>query len=282
MTSGTATEHKERGNKFFQAGRFEEAYSSYTKAIVKNSTDPSFFTNRALCCLNLKKWDQAAQDCRKALDLDKKNIKANYFLGKTCIHLTQYDEAIKVLTRAHEYVISQKLSFGDEITQLLRLARREKFKITEEKRITQEIELQSYLNELIDEDTSKKVQEIQNNKKDRSEEAIEDKIDLLRMDAMSKKDMLNSLFSQVDERRRKREIPDYLCGKISFELLRDPVITPSGITYDKADIKEHLQRVGHFDPITRVALTVDQLIPNLAMKEVLEHFISENEWALDA
>ena len=28
-----------------------------------------------------------------------------------------------------------------------------------------------------------------------------------------------------------REVPDYLCGKISFELMVDPYITPSGITY---------------------------------------------------
>lgn len=36
-------------------------------------------------------------------------------------------------------------------------------------------------------------------------------------------------------------MPDYLCGKISFELMREPVITPSGITYDRKDIVEHLQ-----------------------------------------
>jgi hypothetical protein len=77
---------------------------------------------------------------------------------------------------------------------------------------------------------------------------------------------------KVDERRRRRDIPDYLCGKISFEVLRDPVITPSGITYDRVDIKEHLQRVGHFDPVTRTSLTVDQLIPNLAMKVSLLHY----------
>lgn len=40
---------------------------------------------------------------------------------------------------------------------------------------------------------------------------------------------------------QKREIPDYLCGKISFELMREPCITPSGITYDRKDIEEHLQ-----------------------------------------
>lgn len=40
---------------------------------------------------------------------------------------------------------------------------------------------------------------------------------------------------------QKREVPDYLCGKISFEILREPVVTPSGITYDRKDIEEHLQ-----------------------------------------
>jgi STIP1 family protein 1 len=94
--------------------------------------------------------------------------------------------------------------------------------------------------------------------------------------------LLSPLALQVDERRRRREIPDYLCGKISFEILRDPVITPSGITYDRCDIKEHLQRVGHFDPVTRAPLVVEQLIPNLAMKEAVDHFLAENEWAIDA
>lgn len=41
------------------------------------------------------------------------------------------------------------------------------------------------------------------------------------------------------------------------------------------------QRVGHFDPITRVKLTQEQLIPNLSMKEIINHFISDNEWVED-
>lgn len=92
---------------------------------------------------------------------------------------------------------------------------------------------------------------------------------------------LNNLFAKVDDRRKKREVPDYLCGKISFEILQEPVITPSGITYERKDIEEHLQRVGHFDPVTRTPLTVDQLIPNYTMKEVVDSFMMENEWALD-
>ncbi len=62
---------------------------------------------------------------------------------------------------------------------------------------------------------------------------------------------VGALFAKVDDRRQRRDVPDFLCGKISFEILRDPVITPSGITYDRKDIEEHLHRVGHFDPLTR-------------------------------
>ena len=92
---------------------------------------------------------------------------------------------------------------------------------------------------------------------------------------------VNGLFAKVDERRQKRDVPDFLCGKISFEILKDPVITPSGITYDRKDIEEHLHRVGHFDPVTRTKLTQDQLIHNYAMKEVVDSFLSDNEWAYE-
>lgn len=46
---------------------------------------------------------------------------------------------------------------------------------------------------------------------------------------------------------QKREVPDYLCGNISYDILRDPVITPSGITYDRKDLEEHLMvSIGYF------------------------------------
>jgi STIP1 family protein 1 len=38
--------------------------------------------------------------------------------------------------------------------------------------------------------------------------------------------------------------------------------------------------VGHFDPVTRSELKQGQLIPNLAMKEVVDTFVSENEWVV--
>jgi len=42
-----------------------------------------------------------------------------------------------------------------------------------------------------------------------------------------------------------------------------------------------MQRVGHFDPITRSELKASQLTPNLAMKEVIDDFLESNGWAED-
>uniref|UniRef100_A0A0K0ECT1 E3 ubiquitin-protein ligase CHIP n=1 Tax=Strongyloides stercoralis TaxID=6248 RepID=A0A0K0ECT1_STRER len=281
--SAAALELKAKGNRLYLQGKYEDALNYYSKAIIHDSTIPTFFTNRALCYMHLKKFDKVMEDCRKTLDMDSKNIKATTMMGRALLNQGQYDEAIKYLMKANEYCRESGQLYGDEIFASLRQAKRAKFRQEEEKRIQQEIELQSYLNNLIKNDIenkTKKLLESINGAENKYK--INEKIDEIQLEGDNRMAELNSLFSQVDERRKKRDIPDHLCGKISFELLTDPVITPSGITYNRSDIKEHLQKVGHFDPVTRAKLTEDMLIPNLAMKEVIDYFLSENEWAIDA
>lgn len=271
---------KEQGNCLFSARKYDDAINCYTKAIIKNPGNATYFTNRALCHLKLKRWDLSCQDCRRALDIDANLLKAHFFLGQCLMEMELYDEAIKHLQRAFDLSKEQKQNFGDDITSQLRLARKKRWNVMEEKRICQEIELQSYLNRLIKEDMENRLAKLKLDE-NTNEEQLKDKQQELEQECDDHVQELNNIFAKVDERRRKRDVPDYLCGKISFEILTDPVITPSGITYERKDIEEHLQRVGHFDPVTRVKLTQDQLIPNFTMKEVVDAFITENEWALD-
>jgi len=280
----SADDFKEQGNRLFSARKYDDAISCYSKAIIKTSSVPTYFTNRGLCYLKLKQWELACQDCKRALDLDSSLVKGHFFLGQALLELDSCDEAIVHLQRAHDLAKDQKLNFGDDIASQLRLAKKKRWNILEEKRIAQEIELQSYLNRLIREDKDRQIEAV------KSEQNIDNGMAMeWHNDAICKLEEhcdqyiaeLNSIFAKVDDRRRKRDVPDVLCGKISFELMKEPVITPSGITYDRKDIEEHLQRVGHFDPVTRSNLTSDQLIPNLAMKEVVDAFLSENEWAID-
>lgn len=60
---------------------------------------PTYFTNRALCHLKLKRWDASCQDCRRALDLDSGLVKGHFFLGQALLELEAYDDAVKHLQR---------------------------------------------------------------------------------------------------------------------------------------------------------------------------------------
>ncbi|XP_063387930.1 E3 ubiquitin-protein ligase CHIP-like [Cydia fagiglandana] len=261
---------KEEGNRLFSLRRYEDAMNYYTKAIIKNPSVATYYTKRALCHLKVERWEATCQDCRRALDIVYDQIKGHLFLGQALVELEFYDEAVKHLHRADDLAREQKLNFGDEIAAQLRIARKKRWDVQEEKSIIQEIELQTYLNRLISEDMQR-----------RKRKAAKGKTANIEEECNKYTSELNNLCAKIDNRRRKRDVPDYLCGKISFEILRDPVITPSGITYERKDIEEHLERVGYFDPQTRVELTADQLIPNLSMREVVDSFLQENEWALD-
>ncbi|XP_033210821.1 E3 ubiquitin-protein ligase CHIP [Belonocnema kinseyi] len=276
-------ELKEQGNRLFSLHKYEDAANCYTKAIIKNPSQALYFTNRALCHLKLKRWESSCQDCRRALDMDPCLVKGHFFLGLALLELELYDEAIKHLQRGVDLAKEQKLNYGDDMTSVLRQARKRRFQLKEEQRIIQDIELQTYLNQLLIEDAQRNLEALKEKQEieGKTEAELAQKRDEIEEKKESCITRLNDLFAKVDDRRRKREVPDYLCGKISFEILQEPVITPSGITYERKDIEEHLQRVGHFDPVTRVRLTQDQLIPNLAMKDVVDSFLQENEWALD-
>ncbi|KAI5955315.1 hypothetical protein KGF54_001876 [Candida jiufengensis] len=72
------------------------------------------------------------------------------------------------------------------------------------------------------------------------------------------------------------EAPDYLLDPISFEILTDPVITPSGITYEKQHLLRHIKNKGKFDPISKQPLNKDQLYPNLIIKDSIEAYKMEH------
>ncbi|KAJ7305732.1 hypothetical protein JRQ81_010098 [Phrynocephalus forsythii] len=281
--SRSAQEYKEQGNRLFVSRKYPEAAACYGRAINRNPLVAVYYTNRALCYLKMQQHDKALADCKHALELDGQSVKAHFFLGQCQMEMENYDEAIANLQRAYNLAKEQRLNFGEDIPSALRIAKKKRWNNIEEKRINQENELHSYLTKLI---TAEKERELEECRRAQEEERVDEsrsRAQLANIEAKHEKYLadMDELFSQVDEKRKKRDIPDYLCGKISFELMREPCITPSGITYDRKDIEEHLQRVGHFDPVTRSPLTQDQLIPNLAMKEVIDAFISENGWVED-
>jgi STIP1 homology and U-box containing protein 1 len=112
--------------------------------------------------------------------MDPNLIKGHFFLGLSLMEISSYDEAIKHLQRGKQpgtpqkrnerwwqFPISaqdlgkeQKMNFGDDIASQVRVARKKRWQLQEEKRIAQEIELQSYLNRLINEDMERQMEKL--------------------------------------------------------------------------------------------------------------------------
>ncbi len=122
-------ELKDHGNKHFAARNFDSAIDCYTRAILKNPSVPHYYTNRALCYLNQKRWPLAAQDARRALEKDSNLVKGHFYLGKALLERESTDEAIKHLQRASDLAREQKLNFGDDIAVQLRIARKKRWNV---------------------------------------------------------------------------------------------------------------------------------------------------------
>lgn len=76
--------------------------------------------------------------------------------------------------------------------------------------------------------------------------------------------------------------PEYLQCAISLELLREPVITPCGHTFERSCIEDHLRRGHHFNPVSRAPLALEQLVPNLAVKAAVEAFLAAHPGAYES
>jgi hypothetical protein len=68
------------------------------------------------------------------------------------------------------------------------------------------------------------------------------------------------------------EIPKDLICPITMEMIRDPVVSTSGHTYEKQAILKHLE-TSKTDPITRQPCTVEDLRPNYAMAIRIEEYL---------
>ena len=63
---------------------------------------------------------------------------------------------------------------------------------------------------------------------------------------------------------------DLFCCPLTFEMYKDPYITPNGNTYEHAALIQHLNEVGNFDPLTREYLDESMIIPNRKIRELIE------------
>ena len=64
---------------------------------------------------------------------------------------------------------------------------------------------------------------------------------------------------------------NFLCP-ITQEIMTNPVITKNGITFDRHALKLAIRQSGPKCPMTRAPLTMKDVVPNLALKSLIEEW----------
>jgi len=279
-----AEKHKLQGNIFFKNQQYEEAIKEYSTAIIKNPKNTVYYTNRALCNIRLRKFEDAIYDCKKAIDIDKNSLKGNYLLGQAIIESSsspaRLNEAIKVLRIAYDQSIRQRKEDSNEIAKVILKARKKKYEVEGSRKVVENSDLMDYLIQLMETDRQNKIANIRSDTT-KTEEDVDNEIEYINYEQDQRIKNLRQTFVKADPFQKDREAPDYLFGKIHFNIMLDPVITPSGITYDRTEIREHFEKIGYFDPLTRKEITEKDLVPNLALREAIEDFLDHHGWAND-
>ncbi|KAJ1909934.1 hypothetical protein IWQ60_010915 [Tieghemiomyces parasiticus] len=252
-----AEHHKRSGNNFFAQGKFETAITEYTKAI-------------------LHRYDEAGQDSRQAVDINDQSTKGHFFLGQALTQLgNRHDEALIHLLRAYRLCQENRQSyrFAADIVTKIQLVKKLRWQALEVERIEKQSQTLAFVKALIQDHFDEKRHLLtQNYKELKDQEEVQSEIESEENVYLSQ---VMQVFGQADANLAVREVPECYCDKITFNIMHDPVITPSGISYERSSLLEHLKRIGPYDPLTRLKMTDKDLVPNLALKEAIEDFVSK-------
>ena len=90
-----ATELKEKGNIALKEERYKDAESLYSEGLDLVRDFKVLWTNRAICRMKMKRYEEAISDCDWALRLDEKCPKAITQTGHAHFELGRYDESRK-------------------------------------------------------------------------------------------------------------------------------------------------------------------------------------------
>jgi len=260
--------YNKRGEERFKKGEYKEAIEEFTKAIGMNDTESMFYWNRARAYKQLGDLQKAYEDVNISIELDDQNVEAQYLggkilaeMGKTEIEnnvlekgLNRINKALALCTRKDQTVLKKEIN-------KTRLRIKKVIWLKEEK-IKKEKHAKAFDNimGLLGSDTAGVIAGLEPVEHSNAKKMIKE---------------------YAGKNENKYEIPDELCCKITMELMEEPVVAQSGMTYEKSALMDHLKRNRKTDPITRKPIDDEYIFENIALKQKIEEFVEKNPWAFE-
>ncbi|EKX32001.1 hypothetical protein GUITHDRAFT_61061, partial [Guillardia theta CCMP2712] len=255
-------------------GKYSAAAEAYTEAITLEPSDAALYQNRALCYQKLCKWNQVLDDARKALELSKKSVKAQYLLATAFMNLNQARQDERGEGGKREKGGREEMRQGRLVYNVAQVVKmEERAKRIEEGRWEGRRERDEQEEFSIPDAACSWRKQRKHFKMplyllhSRSfQVACAVMGDCSDIEFERRRAQLNEIYERVSEKRQESTIPESLCCQITFDLMRDPVLTPAGQTYESAALEQHLKHNGHWDPVTRQPINPSQVVKNLAVK----------------
>ncbi|CAK0784570.1 hypothetical protein CVIRNUC_007774 [Coccomyxa viridis] len=262
-----AEKMKAEGNAAYQKQKWGAAAERYTEAITMAPDWAVLLVNRAMCQKHRERWDDVESDSRRALTLDPRSMKGNYLLGQALREKGSLAEGIRHLVKALELAREQGDSIKDQIWRELAKARYSMWQMESKARHMEQSSLLERLQQLLH-------QSLQSNLAQTAEEQQ-------RAQAQHDHDMaaLQRMAVRAGAPDRELEPDNAFTCRLTMEVFREPVITPSGLSYEQSALQEHLSKVGNFDPVTRKHMTSKDAVQNLQLRAATEHYLEEHPWA---
>ncbi|KAG2427142.1 hypothetical protein HXX76_012652 [Chlamydomonas incerta] len=251
-----ADELKAEGNALFTKGKFAAAIEKYTEAVTLSPDWPVLYINRGMAARKKGDWERVEADASLALGLvggsseSREAMKGHYLLGLAMGQRGQHERSKHHLKKALEAAREANDNIKDEIWRELAAANYSNWQMETAARKATNVALRRQLLELLGK---------------QQDEPLPAEWE--------------SLFRAAAWKDSASEAPSQFTCPLTMEIFRDPVVAPSGRSYERSALQEHLKKVGKFDPITRQPIAGEEaLVANVSLRAAIELFLEEHPW----
>ncbi|EAR93625.2 U-box protein (macronuclear) [Tetrahymena thermophila SB210] len=253
---------KEQGNNFFKQNKFLEAIKCYSAAISL-FPDSVYYSNRAQCFRQLSNWAEVLKDSCEAIRLDHENYKAYNLKGMSQVMLSK---EMDIMSDQWELFNVQGIKSMQKALDLINEIRK-----NQDFQLISSIQTNiSKANQILNLKRAEKLQRKKNKSKNLINKLIENDNSLI-IDRSEIENFLERKFQKKDQRP-----PDAFTCIFTLDLMVNPVITSSGLSYEKSLLEDHVKVNGDVDPTTRAQINFKKCIENKDLKSAIQDFKSKN------
>ncbi|CAD8074262.1 unnamed protein product [Paramecium primaurelia] len=254
-------EYKTQGNLYIQQKQYKKAIESYTQAINLFDRDSIYFSNRSVANKLLNRFQEAKQDAQQALKIDQKNSRAHFIYGTIILIEVQMfpDTTESLINQAQQGI--KELESAQELVKISKKEQKNKLSVLINQNLAKGKRMMYLIRQEID---KKNIQTL--------------KQTLLDISHRQQQKLDWSAIEQNIQKQRDIQMPEYFVCPILFEMIEEPILLNSGLTYDKSSIQQQFKQNGYIDPITRELIDPLGLIENIQLAIGISQIKREYGW----